>query len=230
MSVFAIEYPGYGPAEGEPSEESVNDNLQTAFQFLCQLGYPIENIILMGYSIGTGPTIQLASDLCDAGTPPGAVITIAAFMSICDIVRDLRGSVIVSLLAEAIANRWNSADRVVRITCPILFIHGMHDDVIPYSHSQKLYELCKSPKKHLKLCEKANHTHFEEPADTVEPIALFLTDNMRPLDDVEIVPVPQYKFICPESIVIREAASKNGRGTYSYANIFYLLGLINSIL
>jgi pimeloyl-ACP methyl ester carboxylesterase len=53
-SVFAIEYPGYGPAEGTASEESVNDNLKTAYDFLLFLGYPSKNIILMGYSIGTG--------------------------------------------------------------------------------------------------------------------------------------------------------------------------------
>jgi hypothetical protein len=63
-SVFAIEYPGYGPAEGIASEESVNDNLKTAYDFLLFLGYPSNNIILMGYSIGTGPSIKLASELC----------------------------------------------------------------------------------------------------------------------------------------------------------------------
>jgi hypothetical protein len=31
--------------------------------------------------------------ICQQGTPPGAVITIAAYMSICDIVRDLKGSI-----------------------------------------------------------------------------------------------------------------------------------------
>lgn len=37
MSVFAIEYPSYGPAEGDASEETVNDNLFTAYNFLTQV-------------------------------------------------------------------------------------------------------------------------------------------------------------------------------------------------
>jgi pimeloyl-ACP methyl ester carboxylesterase len=152
LSVFAIEYPGYGPAEGEPSESTVNDNLFTAFNYLLQLGYPPKNIILMGYSIGTGPTIKLASTLCESDMSPGAVVTIAAFLSICDIVRDLRGAMLVSWLAGAIENRWASGDLVNKIDCPILFIHGKMDDVIPYTHSEKLYEQCSSEQKFIRIC------------------------------------------------------------------------------
>jgi ketosteroid isomerase-like protein/surfactin synthase thioesterase subunit len=219
ISVFAVEYPGYGPAEGQPSEASVNDNLNTAFQFLLQLGYPMENIILMGYSIGTGPTIQLAAELCEAGTPPGAVITIAAFLSICDIVRDLRGSIVVSLLADAIANRWNSAEKVKEITCPILFIHGLLDDVIPSEHSEKLYEACASEQKGLRLCPQANHTHFEEPVDTIEPIAIFLNEMLSPQEDAIIIQVPQYKFQCPQSVLEKEAATRGSKAPTTYSDV-----------
>jgi hypothetical protein len=49
-SVFSIEYPGYGPAQGEASESSVNSNYQTAYNFLVNVaGYPSGNIVLMGY-------------------------------------------------------------------------------------------------------------------------------------------------------------------------------------
>lgn len=211
MSVFAIEYPGYGPAEGEPSEESVNDNLRTAYQFLLQLEYPPENIILMGYSIGTGPTLQLASDLCLADTPPAAVVTIAAFLSICDIVRDLRGAVIVHLLADAIANRWNSGERVKTITCPILFIHGLKDEVIPVEHSQKLHELCASREKRIIICPDADHTHFEEPVDTVEPMAVFFTEVVNANESAIILKVPTSKHFCPQSVIDRELSEKEHR-------------------
>ena len=211
MSVLAIEYPGYGPAEGEPSEESVNDNLMTAYRFLQSLGYPESNIILMGYSIGTGPTIQLAAGLCEAGTPPGAVVTIAAFLSICDIVRDLKGSVIVTMLAETIANRWNSSMRVTEITCPTLFIHGMKDDVIPWTHSKQLHEKCSAEKKFLRLCPNATHKQFEEPVDTVEAMASFLGECLCPDDDAVLTNVPQFMFVCPQSIIETEKATRSAK-------------------
>lgn len=204
MSVLAVEYPGYGPAEGEQSEESVNDNIFTAFNYLRSLGYPNENIVLMGYSIGTGPTLNLAATLCNEGTPPGAVVTIAAFLSICDIVRDLRGSVLVSMLAATIDNRWNSAERALSISCPILLIHGMKDEVIPHQHSQRLYELCASEKKFLRLCKDATHTYFEEPVDTIEPIAMFLAEMLRPREDVVLGNIPAARYSCPASVAQRE--------------------------
>ena len=208
--MFAIEYPSYGPAEGTAGEESVNDNLRTAYNFLLFLGYPPKNIILMGYSIGTGPSIQLASELCIAGTPPGAVITVAAYLSICDIVRDLRGSIMLvsSLLAGIIDNRWDSETRIQFVTCPCLFVHGELDEVIPSRHSEMLFERCGSSVKRLRLCPKADHTHFEEPGDTVDPIANFLLEFFRPDASPLLVPIPARFSMCPQSILQREANMK----------------------
>ena len=209
-SVFAIEYPSYGPAEGVAGEESVNDNLRTAYNFLLFLGYPPKNIILMGYSIGTGPSIQLASELCKAGTPPGAVITVAAYLSICDIVRDLKGSIqmVSSLLAGLIVNRWDSETKIQSVTCPCLFVHGELDEVIPSSHSKTLFARCGSSIKRLRVCPKADHTHFEEPADTVDPIASFLAEFFHPDQNALIVQIPSRFTLCPHSILQREASVK----------------------
>jgi surfactin synthase thioesterase subunit len=108
MSVFGVEYPGYGPAEGLPNSNSVNDNVYTAYNFLTNLGFPHQNVVLFGYSIGTGPTIQLASELCTAGTPPGALITISAFTSIRDIIQDLKGVYVLNVLGPLlVVERWN---------------------------------------------------------------------------------------------------------------------------
>jgi pimeloyl-ACP methyl ester carboxylesterase len=219
LSVFAIEYPGYGPAEGEPSESTVNDNLFTAFNYLLQLGYPPKNIILMGYSIGTGPTIKLASTLCESDMSPGAVVTIAAFLSICDIVRDLRGAMLVSWLAGAIENRWASGDLVNKIDCPILFIHGKMDDVIPYTHSEKLYEQCSSEQKFIRICQDATHTHFHEPVDTIEPISMFIAEMLRPRD-ANILPPNPVHFLCPQSVADRENGDDylpDGKGKYFFS-------------
>lgn len=209
-SIFAVEYPGYGPAEGDSCEESVNDNVKTAFEFLLSLGYPTSNIVIMGYSIGTGPTIQLASELCDAGTPPGAIVTIAAFLSICDIVRDLRRSLLISLFADAIANRWNSGEKIKKVTCPSMFVHGLIDEVIPYEHSEKLFQSCPAEGKRLRLVPEADHIRFEEPVDTVQPIAAFLKENLKPDNSIEIEVIPAHCFVCPNSVLDREVAAKAG--------------------
>lgn len=169
----------------------------------------------MGYSIGTGPSIQLASELSIAGSPPGAVITIAAYLSICDIVRDLKGSIklVSSLLAGIIDNRWDSEKKIQSVTCPCLFVHGELDEVIPSRHSKILYEKCGSSIKKLRTCPKADHTHFEEPVDTVHPIANFLSDFFKPDLSVHVIQIPARFSLCPQSVLFREANMKN-KGKY----------------
>lgn len=206
VSFFAVEYPGYGPAEGEASEESVNDNIRTAYDFLLSIGYTSQNIILMGYSIGTGPIIQLASILCDGPnpSPPGGVISIAGYLSIVDIVRDMRGSLVLSLLSNAIANRWNSGECIKKVTCPSLFIHGKRDEVIPCEHSEKLYENCASSKKVLHICPEANHSNFEEPNDTIHPIITFFHEFVKSKEKSKIIIVHPSFFEVPNTIRQKE--------------------------
>ena len=192
-SIFSIEYPSYGPAEGQASESSVNDNLRTAYEFLVTvLKHRPSDVVLMGYSIGTGPVIQLTSELCSAaarwsqspnlpGTtisepvPPAAMITIAAFESVKDIIKDREDGGILSLLVDSIENRWVSSDRIKHVSCPSLFLHGQRDGLIPASHSRELFLRCGSLFKQLRICPKADHCNFDEPHDTVHPMAEFLT-------------------------------------------------------
>jgi pimeloyl-ACP methyl ester carboxylesterase len=207
-SVFAIEYPGYGPAEGESSEESVNDNLETAYRFLSEtLNYPAENIILIGYSIGTGPTINLAVDLCERGTPPGAVVTIAAFKSLRAIVGDWKGTMFANLLAGFLTNRWNSIERVKELTCPSFFVHGALDEVIPSTHSEELYKACASDQKRKKICPKADHARFDEPFDTTDSISEFLEEVMRPNMEVTVKAIPTDFMEVPPTVKATELLS-----------------------
>ena len=135
------------------------------------------------------------------------MVTIAAYLSICDIVRDLKGSILVSLLAGAIDNRWNSGEKIKSVTCPCLFVHGKTDEIIPAEHSEKLFENCPASVKRLRICPKADHTHFEEPTDTVDPIAAFLAEAFVPIDAV-IQQIPAQYMQCPQSVLDREALLK----------------------
>ena len=204
-SIFAVEYPGYGPAEGEANETSVNDNLQTAYDFLThELGYPTANIIFIGYSIGTGPVIHLSSKLCESGNPPGAIVTIAAFKSLCDIVADWKGSIFTSILSGVLVNRWDSMAKMALLDCPVMFIHGALDEVIPMAHSEALHLACISDKKMLHICPNADHAKFSEPYDTVDAIALFLETHMKPELNTKIQSVPIARMQCPPTVSAKE--------------------------
>lgn len=212
MSVFAVEYPGYGPAEGVPGQETVNDNALTAFNFLTLImGYAPEYIVMMGYSVGTGATIELAAHLCETGRRPAALVALSAFSSICDVVNNLRGSLFVSSLADSIANHWYSLSHVASITCPSIFLHGEKDDVIPHEHSHRLYTFCGASKKVLVTIPNATHTMFEEPTDTILPIATFLAENLQVKTNLHspLTRVPTSYLSCPKRVIEREKLTAN---------------------
>lgn len=61
-NIFSYDYSGYGVSGGKPSESNLYSDIDAAWQALrTKYGISPENIILYGQSIGTVPTIDLAS-------------------------------------------------------------------------------------------------------------------------------------------------------------------------
>lgn len=61
-NVFSYDYSGYGCSNGKPSEKNLYADIQAAWQALrTRYGISADRIILYGQSIGTVPTVDLAS-------------------------------------------------------------------------------------------------------------------------------------------------------------------------
>lgn len=61
-NIFCYDYSGYGISKGKPSEKNLYADIDAAWQTLrTRYGISPENIILYGQSIGTVPTVDLAS-------------------------------------------------------------------------------------------------------------------------------------------------------------------------
>ena len=61
-NIFSYDYSGYGASSGKPSEKNLYSDIDAAWNNLrTKYGISPENIILYGQSIGTVPTIDLAS-------------------------------------------------------------------------------------------------------------------------------------------------------------------------
>lgn len=61
-NIFSYDYSGYGVSAGKPSEKNLYADIDAAWQALrTRYGISPENIILYGQSIGTVPTVDLAS-------------------------------------------------------------------------------------------------------------------------------------------------------------------------
>ena len=83
----------------------------------------------MGRSIGSGVGIYLASKY-----KVGHLVLISPFLSICEVVKDLYCGLFSWMLKEKFDNR----ERIRRVGCPCLMVHGLKDEVIGYRHSVEL--------------------------------------------------------------------------------------------
>ena len=132
-TVASVDYPGYGLSDGSPDEEGCYRNVHRLYDWLIEKrGFKPEEIIIDGFSIGTGPATELA-----ATRPCGGLILEAPFLSAPRVVTRVR-----ILPVDPFPN----LKRIGDVKCRVLMIHGTSDRVIPYSQGQALFKLANEPK------------------------------------------------------------------------------------
>lgn len=133
-TVASVDYPGYGLSNGSPDEEGCYRNVHRLYDWLVETrGFNPEEIIVDGFSIGTGPATELA-----ATRPCGGLILEAPFLSAPRVVTRVR-----ILPVDPFPN----LKRIGAVKCRVLMIHGTGDRVIPYSQGQALFKLANEPKR-----------------------------------------------------------------------------------
>ena len=133
-TVASVDYPGYGLSDGSPDEEGCYRNVHRLYDWLVETrGFNPEDIIVDGFSIGTGPATELA-----ATRPCGGLILEAPFLSAPRVVTRVR-----ILPVDPFPN----LKRIGAVKCRVLMIHGTGDRVIPYSQGHSLFKLANEPKR-----------------------------------------------------------------------------------
>lgn len=146
FSVFAYDYRGYGTSDGNPSEHHAYEDADAAYTYLTQqLKIPAQQIIVYGRSVGGGSATELASKYSVAGLVLESTFTSA-----------FRVVVPFPLLPF---DKFSNLDKLPRVDCPILVMHGQADQTIPIQHSQALYEAAPEPKRSLWVAA-AGHDDF----------------------------------------------------------------------
>ncbi|XP_062218223.1 uncharacterized protein LOC133918370 isoform X2 [Phragmites australis] len=116
ISIFGYDYAGYGRSIGKPTECNTYADIEAAYNCLkVKYGVADEDIILYGQSVGSGPTIDLASRL-----------------------RNLRAVVLHSPILSGLRVLYP-----VKRTFWFDIYKGTSDDVVDCSHGKQLWELCK---------------------------------------------------------------------------------------
>jgi abhydrolase domain-containing protein 17 len=151
FNIFAYDYRGYGTSQGKPTEGHAYQDIETVYNYLTkQLSIPSQRIIAYGRSVGSGSTVDLASH-----KPLAGLILESAFTS--------AFRVVVPFPIFPF-DKFPNLDKIKKVKCPVLVMHGKADDTIPLSHGQQLYAAVKSPKISLWV-DEAGHNDLMWVAD-----------------------------------------------------------------
>lgn len=139
LNVVAVEYPGYGGSPGTPSERGMVAAGTAAWTWLTEaIGVPDRRIAIYGWSLGSGAATQVAADVGE-----GALILEGAFTSVADVAADAYPLLPVRWLLR---DPFASADRIARTGSPLLLLHARDDEIVPFSHGERLHAAARGPR------------------------------------------------------------------------------------
>lgn len=149
LNVFIIDYRGYGQSQGSPGEPGTYLDAEAAWRYLVdERGIPPPEIVIFGRSLGGAVGVWLAHNY-----QPGALIIESTFTSVPDLAAKYYPLLPVRRLAHI---RYDSLSRIGSINCPIMVIHSLEDEIIPYDHGQQLFAAAPEPKRFLELRGRHN--------------------------------------------------------------------------
>ncbi|GKE14568.1 alpha/beta hydrolase fold protein, partial [Tanacetum coccineum] len=139
-----------------PSELNTYADIEAVYECLqTKYGVSQEDLILYGQSVGSGPTLHLAAKLprlrgvvLHSGILSGLrVVCHVNIMSELAFNNDNPVEPFVPQALESIflMPRMMNVNKIRKVKCPTLVIHGTEDDVVNWKHGNGLWKLAKDP-------------------------------------------------------------------------------------
>lgn len=151
LATFLFDYRGYGKSGGTPSEEGTYADVEAAWQYLTQeRQISPQKIIIYGESLGGAIASYLAQKISQSNgnNNAGSLVLASTFTSINDRAAELYPFMPIRFLSRF---SYNSIDRLPSIKIPVLVIHSIDDEIIPFHHGERNFQVANQPKKLVKL-------------------------------------------------------------------------------
>ncbi len=129
---FMIDYRGFGKSRGRRTETILYNDGQHLYQWLKER-YPEDQIVIYGRSLGSGIAARIAS-----WNQPKMLILDSPYYSFLKQIQRYGFILPVRLLLRY---QIRTDQFIKNIKCPVFFIHGKKDRLIPFSDSVKLQKL-----------------------------------------------------------------------------------------
>jgi len=150
ISIFAVDWRGYGRSEGAAHEAGVLADSQAAAEWLSQReGIPASQIVQHGRSLGGAAAVHLAAKYQSRG-----LIVEDSFSSMPDVAAPLYPWLPVRWLMRS---RYDSAAKIGDYEGPFLQAHGGQDQLIPPLVAMRLHEAAVKAEKEMVIFEGKGH-------------------------------------------------------------------------
>lgn len=163
VNLMGYDYSGYGQSSGKPSEQNTYADIEAAYRCLVEkYGVKEEDVILYGQSVGSGPTLDLATRLPNLR----AVVLHSPIMSGLRVMYPVKRTYWFDI--------YKNIDKIPFVSCPVLVIHGTADDVVDWSHGKQLWEHCKEKYEPLWV-KGGNHCDLELYPEYIKHLKKFIS-------------------------------------------------------
>jgi len=130
-NILMYDYSGYGASSGVPLESNTYLDIEIVYKWVTENVVQDRNereIVLYGQSVGSGPSCYL----CAKNKNVGGLILHSPIMS------GMR--VLTSSRALSCLDIYPNIDRMKKVHCPVMVIHGVMDEEVDISHGQALHD------------------------------------------------------------------------------------------
>jgi uncharacterized protein len=165
-SVFVFDYRGYGHSEGSPTEAGCISDGSDAQKWLAgRVGIQLNEVILIGRSLGSAVAIALAAD-----NGCRALVLENSFPSIVGVAAQHYAWLPVKWIMR---NRYDNLARIQRYNGPLWQSHGCDDTLIPMASARTLFDASPSRNKNWTEYPQCGHND-PRPGSYYNKLANFL--------------------------------------------------------
>ncbi len=156
VTLFVVDYRGYGMSEGEPSASTLIADAGAVYDqaraVLAAQGLSCPALFVMGRSLGSASVLEIAAR---AGSGINGLIIESGFAFTLALITRLGGP----SFTAADEARWSfgNLEKIGRVAVPTVVIHGTEDWIIPYEEGEALYRRSAATDKRLVTIRGAGH-------------------------------------------------------------------------
>ncbi|MQM11569.1 hypothetical protein Taro_044481 [Colocasia esculenta] len=164
VNLMGYDYSGYGASTGKASEYNTYADIEAVYQCLeTEYGVSQEDLIVYGQSVGSGPTLHLAARLPRLR----GVVLHSAILS------GLR--VLCNMNITFCFDIYKNVNKIQKVKCPVLVIHGTEDDIVNWFHGNGLWKLAREPYEPLWI-KGGGHCNLELYPDYIRHLCRFVQE------------------------------------------------------